>query len=254
MTSPAHRAPGDPPTCLPSGESTIPTKPRSYSQDWKAPASFAIWGATAADRSRLAWAIAHRIDPDLYWLQVENPQAAHDPAEYAVIDRVPPDHCFFLDPSDLTPDTDLGNMASWFVRDDIAPDDRIRTLADFMRLPILGRHLLEGRSSFDSTKAVVTANSDRAAKLYTAKVGGVRPFVEAINSKAATIIFTISTAPQRQNAPAVDYLFRLEDQDPGGISVVKAECVQGAPRGVPGLFSAGYRRPLSVLIEEIERI
>ena len=200
----------------PLGGSTIPTKPRSYFRDWKAPASFAIWGATAADRSRLAWAIGRRIDPDLFWLQVEAPHGTHDPAEYAVIDRVPPDHRFFLNPSDLTPDTDLGNMASWFVRDDIAPDDRIRTLADFMRLPILARNLLEGRSTYDATKVLVVSNSDRAAKLYTAKVGGIRPFVEAINSKAATIIFTISTAPSARTPPPSTISSASTTQTPAG--------------------------------------
>lgn len=158
-----------------------------------------------------------------------------------------------LDPSDLTLDSDSGNTASWFVRDDILPDDRIRAIAAFMHLPTLTRLLLEEPKKSGLTRSLVVGNANLIAVLYTARAGGVRPFVEAINAKATTIVFTITTAPQRQNVSAIDYIFRLDDEDPGGISVVKAECVQGAPNGVPGRFTTGYRRPLSILIEEIER-
>jgi len=239
---------------VPSGEeTTIPPRPRSYSSDWTRPTSFGIWGSSAGDRARLAWSIAHRIDPNPFWLQIETPTGTHDPIELAILDRVPADHLFFLDPSELAPQTDLGNMASYFVREEITAEDRLRAVADFMRLPALAQQILEGRSPHSPTKVLAFANSDRAAALYSSREGGIVPLIEAINECAATIIFIVSTTPQPQNAQVVDYLLRLKDDDPGGISVVKAECPQGAPPGVPGLFTTGDRLPLTAMIDQIER-
>jgi hypothetical protein len=243
--------PGD---SVPVGEeTTIPTRARSYSSDWTRPTSFAIWGASAGDRARLAWSIAHRIDSNPFWFQLETPAGIHDPNERAVQERFPVNHFFVVDPAELAPQTDLGNMASYFVREGKTAEDRLRAITDFMRLPAVARQILEGRSPHSPTKVLAIANSDRAAAFYSSREGGIVPLIDAINECAATIIFIISSVPQPQNALVVDYLLRLNDDDPGGISVVRAECLQGAPPGVPGLFTSGDRLPLNAMIDRIDR-
>jgi hypothetical protein len=232
----------------------VPKVPRGYSSDWTEPTSFGIWGASAGDRARLAWAIALRVDPDPLWIQIEGPSGTHDPAELAVLDRLPTDHLFAVQAGELAPETYLGNMAGSFVREEASSDDRLHAVADFMRLPPLFRDILGGRSAHHPTKALVIANSDRAAALYPSNEGGIRPLVESINEVATTVIFVISTTPRPYNARVVDYLIQLKDDDPGGISVVRAECPQGAPPGTPGLLALGDRRPLSTLIDLIGRV
>jgi len=234
-------------------EITIPTKLRTFARDWKVPTSFGFWGAPAVDRCRLAWTVARRIDPDFYWLQVEDPLEPRGADEHSIVTQIASDHLFVINPEELSPHPELGTIASWIVREDIEADARLRTFADFMRLPNLARDLLEGRTPYNSTKALVIANSNRAADLYSAEEHGIRPFIDAINECATTIIFTTTKPSEPRNARYVDYLFHLEGDEPGGRSVVTVECRQGAPPGAQGLFTVGCRRDLSALIDEIGR-
>ncbi len=238
---------------FPGEESTIPTKPRTYARDWRVPTSFGFWGASAGDRCRLALTVARRVDPEFFWLQVEDPLEPRDAVEHSIVSHIASDHFFVINPEELAPHPELGTMASWIVREDIDADARLRTFADFMRLPNLARDLLDGRSSYSPTKAIAIANSNRAADLYSTEEHGIRPFVEAINECAATIIFTTTKPSEPRNARYVDYLFHLEDDNAEGRSVVSVECRQGAPPGTQGLFMTRYRRDLSALIDEIEQ-
>jgi hypothetical protein len=77
----------------------------------------------------------------------------------------------------------------------------------------MARRLLEGRSVYSSTKAIVIANSDRLQPMYPTAEGGIRPFIEAFHEYATTVIFTITTPPMA-NARGVDYLFRIEGGNP----------------------------------------
>jgi hypothetical protein len=205
------------------------------------------------DRCRLAWALAHRIDPDFYWLQVDDPHGARQPAEESTVSRIPPDRLFVLNPADLAPHPELGSMTSWVVREDVEADTRLRALGDFMGLPNLARRLLEGRSEFSGTRVLVYANSDRATAYYGDVGVSIRPFIEAMNRYASTPIFTVVRPTRPKGADYVDYLFHLEVEDRGGRTTTNVECLSGAPVGVPGLFTVGRTQELSALIAEIER-
>jgi len=228
-------------------------KPRIYSDDWATPTSIGFWGGSATDRALLASAFGRRIDPETFWLQVEDPSEPRDPGEYAVVGKFPSDHVFYLRPADLQPSNSEGNMASWLVRDDVTAEARLRTLADFARLPLLAQQILEGRSAYSPTKVLVIANSNRIQPYYPTEEGGIRPFLDALNSFAATMIFTLTDTPA-PNSRDVDYLFRIIDPHPGEGGTTRVTCVQGAPRGAPGLFSPGFSRDLPQLLESIGHI
>lgn len=225
---------------------------RTYSDDWKVPTSFGFWGGTSKARAELALAVARRIDPNPFWLQIEDPSGAREESENATIEELRPDHVFYLNAADLAPQTHEGNMATIFLREDMAHGDRLRQLADFASLPLLAQRILEGRSSYSPTKALVLSNSHRAQPYYPTEEGGVRPIVQAFNAFATTIIFTIPQAPH-PNARDVDYLFRLSEQPSEAGLRLRATCVQGAPLGEPGLFSVGLVRDVTALIEMIGR-
>ena len=226
--------------------------PRSYSDDWSVPTSFGVWGGTAKARAQLALAVARRIDPNPFWLQIEDPSGVREESEYATFEELRPDHVFYLSAPDLAPQTREGNMATIFVREEMAPGDRLRQLADFASLPLLAQRILEGRSSYSPTTALVLSNSHRAQPYYPTEEGGVRPIVEAFNAFATTIIFTIPQTPHA-NARDVDYLFRLSEEPSESGVRLRATCVQGAPPGQPGLFSVGLVRDVSALIEMVGR-
>jgi hypothetical protein len=234
------------------GEVRVPTKPRTYSPDWKVPTSIGLWGGSAGDRCRLLQAIASRIDPGFQWLQVEDPRVATDPIEQSFVHQIPPDRLFFLNPGDLAPRPELGSLASWFVREDIEADTRIRTLADFMRLPDVARNLLQDRGQHSPTKVLVLANFDYARHLYPVIAGEVRPFIGAINEYATTILISITGEPVAR-AASVDYLLHIEEKGSQGRSGASVECRQGPPAGIPGLFAVGQRLDLSALIKDLEQ-
>ena len=228
----------------------MPGSSRRYARNWSTPTSFGIWGGTTGERAELAWAIAHRIDAEPYWLQIELASEPHDPAEYAVVDQVTPEHRFLLDPEEMAPQTDQGNVATWFLRTDVGAGERLNRLADFTRLPLLAQRLLGGRSAYSPTKALVIANSDRLNAFYPQHEGGIRPFVEAFNEYATTLILTVADAPN-ENSRDIDYLVQLSEMERGAQRVTRATCVQGAPRNVPGLFAVDERRDLDVLLDDL---
>jgi len=229
---------------------TVPESERRYGRNWSIPTSFGVWGGTPAARAQLAWAIARRIDPEPYWLQLEQVSEPHDPAEYAVVDQVPTHHLFPLVPEEFAPVAEQSNVATWFLRTDMQPGDRLNRLADFTRLPLLAQRLLEGRSSYSPTKALVIANANRAEALYPREEGGLRPFFEAINEYATTVIITVTNVPG-PNVHDLDYVFHLSEIERGVQRTIRATCEQGAPKNVPGLFTIDERRDLDVLLDEI---
>ena len=230
----------------------MPTGRSTYSTNWQSPTSFGVWGGSSGERARLAWALASRIDPNPLWLQVELPSGAKDAAEYAVINQVPPGGLYVVNPADLAPPAELGNAATWFLRDGLGAGDRLSTLANVVRLPLLAQRLLEGRSVYSSTKALVIANSDRLQPMYPTEKGGIRPFIEAFHEFATSVIFTITTPPEA-NAEDVDYLLRLEKGVSMSKSPLRVVTQYGAPSGVPGLFTRGSERAFLALLEEIQR-
>jgi hypothetical protein len=231
-------------------EITVTTKPRAYALDWRTPTSFGVFGGSAADRARLAWAFARRVDQSPYWIQLV--EARHGPETPPVLAAgwVPAHHLVVLAPSDLAPRPELGSIADWLAREDIEADRRVRTVLDFVRLPNLLREIAEDHGGDAATKALVIADSHRAAPFYVDEPQGIRPFVEALNEYSTTIVFAAGESETRYAAD-VDYVFRL-DRDTSGPPVT-AECVGGAPRGPEGLFHVGERRELLTLLKELGR-
>lgn len=227
----------------------MPPKPRIYALDWKTPTSFGAWGASEEDRARLMWAMAQKVDPNPYWIYLVDPAGTRSIAQLPVVSRVPSNHLFVVDASVLAPQTEFANITSWLAREDIDEDRRLQTLADFVRLPALPRDLVKEQGTDTPTKALVIAESHRAAHLYPAEPVGIRPFIEAMNEYSTTVLFA-SGPFEAANARHVDYVFHLDHA--AGRSTVSAECEQGAPQGAAGLFHTGYRRELDALIREIE--
>lgn len=224
---------------------------RAFTPDWGTPTSFGVWGGSRGDRARLASVLAHRIDPDPFWLQVEDASVSPDVTEESVLGGLNADHVFRIGRSELAPETDLGNVAAWFLRKDAPGQDLVGHLADYIQLPRVARGFLEGRSRFSPPLALVIALSDRAEPRYSTREGGIRPFIEAFNECATTVIFTILSKPP-PNGRDVDYVFRLSEEGPEDARVVQVRCEQGAPRDSPGLFSMGSRFDLHGLVDRIE--
>jgi hypothetical protein len=224
---------------------------RDYSEDWSTPTSIGIWGGTGADRARLALSLARRIDRAPFWLHVEGPPASLTEPERAALSSLPPNHLFRFDPSELSPETGAGNLATWFAHRDLAPAQSVEGLADFVRLPVFTQQLFEGRSRFSPTRVLVIANSDLLQPFYPSEEGSIRPFLEALNQLAVTGIYTDSSA-LKPNARDLNYLLRLKDDGMEGEKVVRVLCEQGALPGTPGLFSVGEVHRLEDLLRSIE--
>ncbi len=222
---------------------------RSYSDDWSVPTSFGIWGGSAGERARLAWAIARRIGPEPYWLNVEESPPAREPEEEEVRKGISDRHFFAIQPAELAPHNDLGNMANWVVRDDTPQDERLRTLADFMRLPDLARRLLVNRAPLSPTDALVIANANRTQplKLYSGEEGSLRPLFEATNHFSISIIITITNVPLPASKD-VDYLLQIDLVAPARTRPPHVSVSQGAPAGRPGLFTVGQRLEFEALL------
>jgi hypothetical protein len=229
---------------------TVTQAKREYTRNWSTPSSWGLWGGSPGERAKLAWTIAHRIDPNPYWLQIESASESRDSEEYSIVGQLAPENLFLLDPSELAPPAEQGNVATWFLRKDVAAGDRLNRLADFARLPLLAQRLLKGRSAYSPAKALVMAHSDRIQDMYPTEEGGIRPFIEAMNEFATTPIFTV-TGPPVPNARDLDYVFQLTDIDRGGQKLTRAICEIGAPINVVGLFTVRAERDFDVLLDEI---
>lgn len=233
-----------------AGGSIVPESQRRYARNWSTPTSFGIWGGTPGTRTKLASVIAHRVDAEPYWLQIELASEPHDPEEYAVVDRVPSSHRFLLDPEEMAPQAGHSNVATWFLRTDVGAGERLNHLADFTRLPLLAQRLLEGRSAYSPTKALVISNANRLQGLYPQEEGGIRPFIEAINEYATTLVLTTTITPA-PNARDLDYILHLTEIDRGGQKALRVTCDLGAPKNAPGLFHVDDRRDFDVILDEI---
>jgi len=229
----------------------VPGTSRSYARNWATPTSFGVWGGTPGDRAKLAWALARRVDAEPFWLQIELAAEPLDPTERAIVDEVPSARCFRLRPEEFAPNVEQGNVATWFLRTDIQAGDRLNRLADFARLPLLAQSLLGGQSTYSPTRSLVIANANGLNAFYPQDEGGIRPFVEAFNEYATTLILTVTSTP-RENVRDIDYVFRLTDIDRGGTNVARVTCEQGAPKNVAGLFTVDERRDLDVLLDELQ--
>lgn len=230
----------------------MPTKPRTYSPEWKAPTSLGVWGGSRATRARLALAIAQRIDPGFYWLQAVGDVEPREVPEASLAGRVGAGHLFYLRPTQLSPQTRSGPVADWFVRDDVAPDARVQRIGELLRLPSLARTLLQGRTASSPTRALVIADANLAEPFLSLEEGGVRPFFEAFHQLATSLVVTISNRP-RPNARDFDYLFYIRPGSEDVGSLAEVECQQGPPAGTPGLFHPGSVGRLNALVEELRR-
>jgi hypothetical protein len=231
----------------------MPTKPRSYSDDWGVATSFGVWGGTHETRARLALGVARRIDPEFFWLQAVGDPGSHDAPELSLSERVPEGHLFYLHPEELAPQTRSGNVADWFVRDDVEAETRLRRIGDFMRLPSLARKLLEGRSATSPTRALVIADANLAEAFYSLEEGGIRRFIEDFNLYAITLVITIGNRPN-PNAGDIDYLLYIRPGSEDEGSLAQVECRQGPPPGTAGLFAEGSSRGLNALLEEMRQV
>jgi len=218
---------------------------------WKVPTSFAIWGGLTGDRAQLALAIARRIDPEPFWLQVEGPGTLRDRREAALIAGLPRDHLFILDPTQHAAQGDTAATRTRLATNLASADDHIRVLSDFLRLPAVYQRLMAGRQPLDPVKAVVAANVDRPRPLWPSSAGSLRPYIEAINEFAYTVIFTLWSRPD-ENGRDLDYVFRLEDGAETR-SRVQVTCESGSRFGTPGLFSIGEQHDLLDFVLEIGR-
>jgi hypothetical protein len=229
------------------------TKPRSYSDDWGVPTSFGVWGGSLETRNRLALAVARRIDRDFYWLQAVGDVESHDAPELSLSERVPSGHLFYIRPEQLAPETRSGKVADWFDREDVDAETRLHRIADFLRLPSLARNLVDGRSASSPIKALVIAEANLAELFFSLEEGGIRPFIEAFNQYATTLVITIGNRPN-PNARDIDYLLYIRPGSEDEGSLAHVECRQGPAPGTPGLFSQGSARGLNALVEELRKL
>ena len=229
------------------------TKPRIYSDDWKVPTSFGLWGGSRAAQTQLALAIARRVDPEFYWLQIVGDPGSHNTPEVSLSERVPSGHLFYLRPDQLAPRTPSGKVADLFVRSDLEADARLRQIGDFLRLPSLARNLLAGRSANSPTIALVIPESNLAEQILPLEEGGIRPFIEAINQYGVTLLTTLSNRPN-PNARDIDYLLFLRPGSEVDGLQSDVECQQGPPSGSRGLFTQGKTWRLNALVAELRQV
>jgi hypothetical protein len=229
------------------------SNPRSYSDDWKVPTSIGIWGGSRATRTRTASAVARRIDPGFYWLQAVGEAGSHDAADRSLSERVPSGHLFYVRPPELPPQTRLENVADWFGREDVDAGTRLQRIGEFLGLPSLARNVTEGRSGTSPARALVLADANLAEPFFSLEEGGIRPFIEACNQYATSLVITLSNRPN-PNSRDIDYMLQIRSASPEEESGGSVECRQGPPSGTAGLFAVGRALALNALVEELRQV
>jgi len=225
---------------------------RRFSDDWRVPTSIGLWGGSPPTRARLAMAIARRINPDFYWLQIQGAPGSGTDGPSVAAGRVSSGHLFYLRPSQVSRQTPAGPVADWFVRSDVESETRLNLIGDFLKLPTLARNLIGGNASGGLTNVLVIADANLAESVLSLEEGGIRPFIDALNQHAVTMITTLGNRPN-PNAKDIDYLLYVRPEPTVEESGAPVECRQGSPPGVPGLFTLGTVQGINEIIEEMRQ-
>jgi hypothetical protein len=217
------------------------------------PTSFGVWGGSRAIRTRIALALARRIDPAFFWLQVMGDPGSQDAPGLSISERVLPGHLFYVHPPPLDRQTRLDHVADWFVREGVSAETRLQRIGELVGLPSLARNLIAGGSPGGAARSLVLADANLAESFFSLDEGGIRPFIEACNHYATTLIITLGNRPN-PNARDIDYLLYVrppsEVDESGGL----VECRQGPAPGTAGLFTQGTARELNALVEELRQV
>jgi hypothetical protein len=229
----------------------MPTLPRVYDANWQKPTSICFWGDSVGDQCRLTLAVARKINPDVFWLQVEDPREELDTVEQSILKQLPRDRLWSVTAPEFAPRPEVAQFATWFYRSDLDANARLRGLADYMRLPILARDLLDDWSPSNPTRTIVIGRANRLAPFYEPEERGIRPFVEAINQYSTTPIFVFPSNRPPKNGRDADYLLRVTVTGVGDLRKTKVHCELGASPGTPGLFHSGRSWEVDSLLAEL---
>jgi len=225
---------------------------RVYSDAWTHPTSIGIWSGSPADRARLASAIAYRIDPDPFWIQIEDATKVREREESEVLARFTPNHLFVRDPSELRLRSLVEGSGTLLQREDASTEEWLRRVGKILELPALVQRILESASESFPVRALVVSHTERLGENWPTSVGGIRPFIEAANHSRVSMVFTRGAAPE-PNVVDVDYVLAMEGTGSDGPAATRVTCEQGAEHGSPGLFERGSTDALKTLIEALRR-
>jgi hypothetical protein len=206
------------------------------------PTTIYVSGPSRAVVNGVAFAFAEMIDLAPFWLDVRDPTAQSDGPDPGSTGWIPPDRLFVSEGGrglEVAPEN-LGKALWTIVRSD-EPESVLSHLTDFLRLPELIQEILSATGSGLGIKALVAANTDRVAHLFSRTAEGLQHFLGTLAASHLSIVaaHTGTTVPGRFGFATV---FRVDVESPARWSEGTIVCEQGIAHGP---FAVGRANRLS---------
>jgi len=159
------------------------------------PTSVLLCGEPGALLDWVAFGIAHIHPGGYFWTDVRLPGQVADERGPLGLGRIPADHLNVVQPQELAQNDAPANAAiSGVVRAD-EPDENLRQVVDFLRLPLHTQRLISRLRTGVHPLLLVLSNGHRIAGSYPDRA--VRPVLNAITGAGVSILITFpDEAPQ----------------------------------------------------------
>ena len=214
------------------------------------PSSMFVWGRDRPTLCRLALAFSRSAGPELWWFDIVPQDGKINAVETDILGQVPVNHAYRVAPPDLQLQEAIGNMSLWAViRQSPTEAKQNSEFSHFLRIPDAMQQVVAEHNP-DSSAALVVSNVDRAAHLYPGDLGVFSPYIELLNRRRITLIFTRFGTP-RANAADFEVNLRLEERR-NGTKVFR--CERGPAEGAFAPFRRGAWTLTDDLIRQLERV
>lgn len=204
-----------------------------------------VWGPDRIVLELVAAALAHAIGPTIYWFEIDDLKSPgktpsgveKSPSRGVRFFRIRPKEVALTDSSAI-----LSHWALFPITEGASFDrDEVR---DFLSIPDAVQSVLTDASPEVGPTSIVVSNVDRASELFTPTAGTFAPYIQLLNRRGVTLIFTNGGTP-RENVWDFDVVLHVEVGQGG---VIGCTCEKGQPDSGFAPFQKEVRTTLDALM------